>query len=191
VRDSIYVSQFDSPIGRIWGACRGGKILKIAMSAETDQDFFDWLRKHFPETEVNTREVKLITTLFTQLSGYFERRVKNFDLAMEFCGTTFQKRVWTELLKISYGQLVTYGELARRLNMPQASRAIGSANGVNPLPIVVPCHRIVGHNGKLVGYGNGLSTKAFLLRLEAGQEALPFDLGLSSKESKDKDTLQG
>src|SRR5262249_10125965 len=104
-----------------------------------------------------------------------------------FSGTDFQKSVWSALLDIPYGQVVSYGELAHRLGKPiGASRAIGSANGANPLPIVVPCHRVIGHSGKLVGYGGGLEIKALLLRLEAQQELLPFDRGRSRNDVLNK-----
>jgi O-6-methylguanine DNA methyltransferase len=109
---------------------------------------------------------------------------RNSTWSLNF-GAQISKLVWTALLDIPYGQVISYGELARRLGRhPEASRAVGSANGANPLPIVVPCHRVIGQNGKLVGYGGGLETKAWLLRLEAQQESLPF--GLSQEDTENK-----
>ncbi len=110
-----------------------------------------------------------------QLRAYFSGELTQFDLPLSPAGTQFQRRVWAGLLAIPYGETVTYGELARRLGSPAASRAVGLANGKNPIAIVVPCHRVVGSDGSLTGYGGGLDRKRFLLALEgaASQEALP------------------
>jgi O-6-methylguanine DNA methyltransferase len=162
----VYFSKSNFPIGRIWCACQNDKVVKISLSGETDQTFFEWVKKKFPGGEVRAREEDTIIKLFSQLSEYFQRRLVTFDVELEFYGTEFQKRVWTELLGIPYGQVISYGELARRTGNPAGSRAVGNANGANPLPIVVPCHRVIGQSGKLVGYGGGLETKAALLRLE-------------------------
>jgi methylated-DNA-[protein]-cysteine S-methyltransferase len=102
-----------------------------------------------------------------QLAAYFAGRLKRFDLTIAPEGTPFQRDVWSALRKIPYGETVSYGELTRRLGRPRASRAVGAANGRNPIPIVVPCHRVVGSNGALTGFGGGLSIKRRLLELEA------------------------
>ncbi|MCB1181937.1 methylated-DNA--[protein]-cysteine S-methyltransferase [bacterium] len=104
--------------------------------------------------------------LTDQLAAYFVGRRTAFDLALDLRGTAFQVRVWRELLKIPYGKTRTYGEVARALQQPKATRAVGQAAGHNPLPIVVPCHRVVGQDGTLVGFAAGITTKARLLRLE-------------------------
>jgi O-6-methylguanine DNA methyltransferase len=189
---SVFVSQFSSPIGRILAACRNGRVVKIALPAESDDSAYNWLHHRFPQDSLENHSASILTKLFGELSDYFDRRLQKFDSAIEFSGTNFQKRVWTALLSIPYGQVISYGELARRLKKPtEASRAIGSANGANPLPIVVPCHRVIGHNGKLVGYGGGLETKALLLRLEAQQEPLPFGCGWSQQDPADKTDIPG
>lgn len=174
---SICASHFQLPIGRIFAACRNDRLVKIALPSEGERSFYNWIQNRFPQDKLEHRESSILQELFRKLSEYFERRLQKFDLATEFWGTDFQKQVWTVLLSIPYGHVISYGELARRLGKPpEASRAVGSANGANPLPIIVPCHRVVGHNGKLVGYGGGLETKALLLSLEAQQEPLRFDL---------------
>jgi methylated-DNA-[protein]-cysteine S-methyltransferase len=104
-----------------------------------------------------------------QLRAYFAGELENFDLALAPQGTPFQQKVWSELQKIPYGETISYGELARRIGNPNASRAVGLANGSNPISIVIPCHRVIGSNGKLTGYGGGLPIKEKLLALEKRQ----------------------
>jgi methylated-DNA-[protein]-cysteine S-methyltransferase len=91
----------------------------------------------------------------------------DFDLPLATGGAPFQQRVWAELRKIPYGSTISYGDLARRLDNPKASRAVGAANGSNPISIIIPCHRVIGSNGKLTGYGGGIERKKFLLEFEA------------------------
>jgi methylated-DNA-[protein]-cysteine S-methyltransferase len=104
-----------------------------------------------------------------QLRAYFAGKLRQFDLPLAPEGTLFQRRVWHELLRIPYGETISYGELARRIGNPNGSRAVGLANGANPISIVIPCHRVIGSNGQLTGYGGGLKTKEWLLALERGQ----------------------
>ncbi len=107
-----------------------------------------------------------------QLSEYFSGRRTSFDLPLAPRGTAFQQRVWAELVAIPFGGRATYGELARRIGRPAASRAVGAANGANPIAIVIPCHRVVGSDGSLTGYGGGLPLKRWLLAHEAGARPL-------------------
>lgn len=104
-----------------------------------------------------------------QLRAYFAGALEKFELPLAPEGSTFQREVWTRLCEIPYGETISYGELARRIGNPRASRAVGLANGSNPVAIVIPCHRVIGSNGKLTGYGGGLSTKEKLLALERRQ----------------------
>ena len=101
-----------------------------------------------------------------QIEEYFAGERREFDLPLAAGGTDFQRRVWAELRRIPFGETISYGELAARVGKPTASRAVGAANGRNPLPVVVPCHRVIGTSGRLVGYGGGLPTKQALLDLE-------------------------
>lgn len=112
------------------------------------------------------RDDTLFTDAINQLRAYFAGELTAFELPLQFNGTTFQKSVWSALRDIPYGETRSYGELAERIGRPTASRAVGAANGANPLPIVVPCHRVIGANGTLTGFGGGVETKAFLLGLE-------------------------
>jgi methylated-DNA-[protein]-cysteine S-methyltransferase len=104
-----------------------------------------------------------------QLMAYFAGELEAFDLSVSPKGTPFQQKVWSELRNIPYGKTISYGELARRIGNSNASRAVGLANGSNPIPIVIPCHRVIGSNGKLTGYGGGLPIKEKLLALEKRQ----------------------
>lgn len=115
--------------------------------------------------QVSINDSKLFN-VFTQLEEYFIRQRKEFNLPLEMIGTDFQKRVWEELVKIPYGETISYNQLAIRLGDQKAVRAVAAANGANPLPIVIPCHRVIGSDGSLVGYGGGLEVKQKLLELE-------------------------
>jgi methylated-DNA-[protein]-cysteine S-methyltransferase len=107
-----------------------------------------------------------------QLTAYFSGRLREFSVPVAPEGTPFQQRVWAALQQIRYGDTLSYGELARRLEQPKAVRAVGLANGSNPISIIIPCHRVIGSNGALVGYGGGLANKQALLALERGQRTL-------------------
>jgi methylated-DNA-[protein]-cysteine S-methyltransferase len=107
------------------------------------------------------------TETIHQLNAYFKGELRNFTLRLLPEGSEFQKNVWKVLCKIPYGTTISYGELARRIGKPSASRAVGGANGRNPLPIIIPCHRVINGNGQLGGYSCGLEIKKYLLNLEA------------------------
>jgi methylated-DNA-[protein]-cysteine S-methyltransferase len=107
-----------------------------------------------------------------QLNEYFTGHRRDFDLPLAPRGTEFQLAVWNELQRIAYGDTISYSELARRIARPNAVRAVGAANGANPIPIIIPCHRVIGANGTLTGYGGGLHIKRALLALEQPQQKL-------------------
>jgi methylated-DNA-[protein]-cysteine S-methyltransferase len=107
-----------------------------------------------------------------QLAEYFAGRRKAFDLTLDFAGTAFQKKVWHALLTIPFGETRSYAQIARQIREPRAVRAVGAANGRNPISIVAPCHRVIGSNGKLTGFAGGLDAKARLLRLEGADATL-------------------
>lgn len=109
-----------------------------------------------------------------QLRAFFAGELHRFDLPLAPEGTDFQRRVWDALVQIPFGETTSYGELARRLGNPTASRAVGLANGSNPIAIIIPCHRVIGSNGKLTGYGGGLHNKRWLLDFEHNQLQLAF-----------------
>ncbi|MBC8439373.1 MAG: methylated-DNA--[protein]-cysteine S-methyltransferase, partial [Deltaproteobacteria bacterium] len=109
---------------------------------------------------------ELFLQAIDQLKAYFKGELTRFDLELNVQGTDFQKTVWRELVKIPYGETISYGQLAQRIGNPKASRAVGMANGKNPISIIIPCHRVIGKNGNLTGFGGGLEAKRTLLDLE-------------------------
>jgi methylated-DNA-[protein]-cysteine S-methyltransferase len=123
--------------------------------------------EHRPEGAVE-RESPVIAETRRQLDDYFAVKRKCFTVPLAPAGTAFRRKIWKLLLDIPYGETITYGELARRAGNPNASRAVGGANHHNPLAILIPCHRVIGASGQLVGYGGGLPIKEFLLKLEKG-----------------------
>ncbi|MCU7920654.1 MAG: methylated-DNA--[protein]-cysteine S-methyltransferase [Candidatus Thiodiazotropha sp. (ex Dulcina madagascariensis)] len=121
-------------------------------------------RRHEPRWQ---KSLAPFRAAIQQLDEYFAGDREQFDLSLAPQGTDFQRQVWQALCDIPYGETWSYGQLAKYIGRPKASRAVGAANGLNPIPVIIPCHRVVGCNGKLTGFGGGIETKAFLLNLEA------------------------
>ncbi len=151
----------DSPIGKLLIAGDGDTIRRI--------DFAKNGKPSRPEADWQESSRGPVAQAARQLREYFAGSRTDFDLPLAPEGTEFQRNVWQRLQEIPYGETISYGELARRVGNPKASRAVGAANGQNPIPIVIPCHRVIGANGKLTGFGGGLPTKEALLALEARQ----------------------
>jgi methylated-DNA-[protein]-cysteine S-methyltransferase len=116
-------------------------------------------------TQITPEDSKVLN-FFSQLREYFNRKRKEFQLPLEIIGTDFQRKVWNELTNIPYGETISYGELANRMGDKNLMRAVAAANGANPIPIIIPCHRVIGTDGSLTGYGGGLDVKQKLLELE-------------------------
>lgn len=124
------------------------------------------VKKGYPENSCTICETPLIVQAKAQLDAYFAGTLQQFTLPLTLKGTAFQQKVWQALLRIPYGQVRSYGQIAKEIGCPKGSRAVGMANHHNPVSIMVPCHRVIGANGKLTGYGGGLAMKQFLLELE-------------------------
>jgi methylated-DNA-[protein]-cysteine S-methyltransferase len=161
----VYCTSFDSKIGLIYIASTERGVCKVCLPRQTKRDFLRWLREHFGDNEVIDNKSRNKEAI-DQLVRYFNGRLAKFTVPVDPLGTPFQLRVWKELVKIPYGTTITYKQLARRLGTSKGFQAIGRANAANPVPIVVPCHRVVGTDGSLVGYSSGIKTKEFLLKLE-------------------------
>lgn len=154
----MYYCYLDTPIGELLLAGENDALSMIGFpkgSMRRDPES-DWIYNEKP-----------LAIARQQLQEYFAGDRKDFDLPLRLDGTEFQVKVLKALQKIPYGETVSYGEIAKRIGKPKAVRAVGAANGRNPIPIVVPCHRVIGSGGDLTGFGGGLDTKEALLRLEA------------------------
>lgn len=156
----MFYTHLTSPLGTLLVAAddSGLRHISFPKGAEPAPPGPDWSEDENPLREP-----------IRQLRAYFAGDLETFDLPLAPQGTPFQQKVWTELCEIPYGETISYGELARRIGNPNASRAVGLANGSNPIPIIIPCHRVIGSNGKLTGYGGGLPIKEKLLALEQRQ----------------------
>jgi methylated-DNA-[protein]-cysteine S-methyltransferase len=166
-------TTMDSPIGELTVTAVGGKLTGVHMNEQ----------RHIPKIPVTyERDDAGLAHVVDQLDAYFAGELTDFELPMSMHGTEFQRRVWASLCEIPYGETISYGELARWVGNPKASRAVGLANGRNPVAIIVPCHRVIGTNGSLTGYGGGLERKVWLLEHEAahrpgGQAKLDLQAG--------------
>ena len=164
--DVVLFRHIDSPLGAIMLAAgsRGLKSIGFTKGKPPSKSEPDWIPVS-SESE-RTAAGRALTKAASQLEEYFSGARCSFDLPLNAGGNEFQQRVWKGLCEIPYGETWSYGKLAERIGRPGAARAVGSANSRNPLPIVVPCHRVIGANGTLTGYAGGLHIKAFLLELE-------------------------
>jgi methylated-DNA-[protein]-cysteine S-methyltransferase len=156
-RETIHYDDITTPIGtlRLVADAKGLREVWFDRGRQQKRPAPEWVRS--PDALAFAR---------VQFEEYFAGRRQAFDLPLHPLGTPFQLAVWEELGRIPYGVTISYGELARRIENPLAVRAVGAANGRNPLPIVLPCHRVIGSNGSLTGFGGGLPTKRFLLAME-------------------------
>jgi methylated-DNA-[protein]-cysteine S-methyltransferase len=156
VMATIHTRTIESPVGPLTLAGRDGRLMHLRMVDQTYEPSHDgW------ESSESAFEDAV-----AQLEAYFDGELMEFDLDLDLVGTAFQRRVWEALLTIPYGQTRSYGQIAEQIGSPSASRAVGLANGHNPIGIIVPCHRVIGANGSLTGYGGGLDRKRSLLALE-------------------------
>ena len=151
---SLCFLTIDSPIGKLTLVASEKGLSGVYMEAS-----------EIPEATPGTSS--FLTETQRQLNDYFAGKLRSFELPLDLQGTPFQMKVWHSLLDIPYGETISYGEQARRIDNPKAVRAVGLANGRNPVSIIIPCHRVIGKNGSLTGYGGGLDRKRFLLNLEA------------------------
>ncbi len=170
----IYYNRVESPIGPLLLTSDGVSLTGLYMSdvseARDEQSPGDlgsvFGVSSISGTWVADGEVGPLREARQQLAAYFEGKLTRFELPLSMAGTDFQRRVWDALTAIPFGVTISYGELAQSVGNPKGSRAVGLANGSNPISIIVPCHRVIGSNGKLTGYGGGLPRKAALLDFE-------------------------
>ncbi len=152
----------DSPLGPLTLSAADGVLVGLYMHGQ----------RHAPAGPTDQRrDDAWFADITSQLTAYFKGDLVNFDVPLRLDGTAFQCDVWSHLRDIPYGETISYGELARRVGNPNASRAVGLANGRNPIAVIVPCHRVIGSNGQLTGYGGGLDRKTWLLDHEAAHRS--------------------
>ncbi len=161
--NEVYCTRFESPVGGLFLAGDAKALRRVS--------FENGKRSVPPETCWKLNRAPFAEVI-RQLQAYFRGELKRFDVPLAMEGTEFQLRVWNELRAIPYGETISYAQLAGRIGNSKAVRAVGLANGSNPIPIIVPCHRVIGSDGSLTGFGGGLPTKKMLLELESKQLSL-------------------
>lgn len=169
---AITVTPYQSPCGVLLLGAIDNRLCLCDWRTGKHSERVDDRLKRLLNAEFTEGESEVTTTAKQQLNEYFAGERRLFDVPIIMTGTDFQKTVWNELLNIPFGSTISYGELARRIGCPAAVRAVANANGANPLSIFVPCHRVIGSDHSLTGYGGGLTAKKMLLDLESGQNSI-------------------
>lgn len=165
-KNIIRIKRYESPCGVLMLGSFGDKLCLCDWKVAKHRDQVDRRLKRILNAEFEEETSEVIEKAVEQLDEFFAERRREFDVPLLFVGTDFQKTVWNELLKIPFGKTISYGEMARRIGMPKAVRAVANANGANSMSIFAPCHRVIGSDHSLTGYGGGLDAKRTLLELE-------------------------
>ncbi len=165
-KNIVKTKRYESPCGTLLLGSFNDKFCLCDWQVEKHRDHVDKRLKRVLQADFEDSSSAVIEKAIVLLDEFFAGKRKRFDLPLLFVGTNFQKKVWNELLKIPYGKTISYGEMASRIGMPRAVRAVANANGANAISIFVPCHRVIGSDGSLTGYGGGLAAKKKLLDLE-------------------------
>ena len=153
-------------LGRLRLAASDAGLCKLALGRESDASFHTWLARVARPAGLIHQRTPFVDQALVEIDAYLAGTLQTFETPLDLRGTPFQRRVWSEVARVPYGMTVSYGEIAARIGRSRAARAVGAANGANPLPLFVPCHRVVAADGALRGYGGGLEVKAALLQLE-------------------------
>ncbi|HEY6644040.1 methylated-DNA--[protein]-cysteine S-methyltransferase [Povalibacter sp.] len=173
--NSVSLDWIESPVGPLLAGATSEAVVLLEFSERKIlEEQLETVHRRL-KSPIIPRNNRLLDELRTQLREYFERRRRDFDLPLAYPGTAFQEKVWSALLRIPYGETRSYLHLARSIGDAKATRAVGTANGMNRIAIIIPCHRVINSNGELGGYGGGLWRKRILLDLEGGQEQLIVD----------------
>ena len=165
-KNIINIKRYESPCGALMLGSLNDRLCLCDWLVEKHRGLVDSRLQHMLGSEFEEGTSEVIEQAAAQLDEYFTGRRRAFDVPLLFVGTGFQKAVWNELLDIPFGQTISYGEMARRIDMPKAVRAVANANGANAISIFAPCHRVIGSDRSLTGYSGGLETKRALLELE-------------------------
>lgn len=162
----IKIQTYHSPCGDLLLGSLGNRLCLCNWVVERHPGRVDTRLQKLLQATYATEKSETTDEAARQLDEYFARRRQRFDIPLLFAGTEFQKRVWQRLLEIPYGQTISYGEMAQSLGIPTSVRAVANANGANAISIFAPCHRVIGSDGSLTGFGGGLDAKKILLKLE-------------------------
>ena len=172
MEEKIIRGTYDSPCGQLVLCSYKGKLYLCDWAVSKNVASLQRRLEKKLKAETVDGTSPVISLAQKQLKEYFSRQRRSFSVPYKLVGTDFQRMVWSSLANIHYGRTISYGEQARRLGMPRSARVVANANGANPLCIILPCHRVVGSDKSLTGYGGGLDVKQFLLDLEQGRQKL-------------------
>lgn len=172
MKNNYTTKTIDSPVGRLTLIANQKRKLSAILWENDDPNLVK------PENMTEDNYDQVLLEAEQQLKEYFEGERQIFSFDLDFNGTEFQKKVWNALLTIPFGETRSYGDIARQIGNPKSVRAVGAANGKNPISIVIPCHRVIGSTGKLVGFGGGIENKALLLDLEKAKTVKPKQISL-------------
>ncbi|HHY98495.1 MAG TPA: methylated-DNA--[protein]-cysteine S-methyltransferase [Firmicutes bacterium] len=181
-RNVAIYTAFETPLGVFFVASTDAGVVRLLLPTEPQESFFTWLYKIFgPKNIIQQPEHRLQGALQDhnsraeyEIRSYLSHKLTLFSVPLDLRGTAFQRRVWEYVRQIPYGSTASYGQVASEIGSPRAVRAVGAANAANPVPIIVPCHRVVGKDGSLTGYGGGLELKQYLINLETSGVSHPF-----------------
>lgn len=165
-KNVIKTKRYESPCGVLLLGSFGDKLCLCDWQVEKHRSHVDKRLKRILRAEFEEGTSEVVEQAVLQLDEFFAGKRREFDVPLLFVGTDFQKTVWNELLKIPFGKTISYGEMAQRIGLPKAVRAVANANGANSMSIFAPCHRVIGSDRSLTGYGGGLAAKQMLLELE-------------------------
>lgn len=160
--ETLFVNEFKSEIGRLQILSFEKGLVRIAFSISEAKEI---IKKKYKEHKISS-DNKINKNTIKYLESYFKKKAADVEIPMFLIGTEFQQKVWSELIKIPYGEVISYKELAKRIGLHKGFQAVGGANAKNPIPIIVPCHRVIMSDGSLCGYAGGVKVKKYLLELE-------------------------
>lgn len=168
-KEKIVTRKYETPCGTLKLGSFGDELCLCDWQVEKHRNHVENRLRRILDAEFEEGTSAAIDNAIVQLEEYFNGTRQEFDIPLLFVGTDFQKKVWNQLLSIPFGKTISYGEMARQIGMPKAVRAVANANGANSISIFAPCHRVIGSDHTLTGYGGGLAAKEYLLKLENGR----------------------
>lgn len=163
--ETVYIAQLETEFGNLGALMTSQGLARLTLPNQDEEELHRWIRRYEPQAEV-CAEPYVFHPLLEQLYYYLDGNLMEFYVPLDLRGTEFQLKVWEELQNIPYGQVCTYADIAHRLGNPRAARAVSQAVAANPIPIIIPCHRVIGKDGSLSGYVGGVAFKQRLMHIE-------------------------